>query len=516
MPNITRVLGPDGWLAAAADWGRLIWAAFYWNAAKTLFRLRGARGPAPCQHPSDSGREGESFCDACVGLTDPRRFARICPLIRYDSPSGPRCAVAAARVRPFWGRVLVALGVAGTVGALLTAGAALVALRAVGYRVKPADVLWPPHWNRVHEARADYYERLGLAAYARGDARACYLALLQAHVLRPDDFAIDRLLAQVAQTLDPELADDLFANLVQSPDPHRAANAAEQWAPALLARCSFSQLAQLSADMLHRGGPDAAAWTNALVFSTAHLPDASLVRRVLAQPGPPDAASRAVLAWSLQAGSEKLNTELLAAGRDSPSVYLRHYALQRLIRAGQAAAVLPVLTPAAGLPPREAEELRLAAWGELKWTEPRRREIEGLVGGAEVSPGVVEMLAAQLISYPDRRAAELLFGAVERHPPAPTPANYPSYAALACLAGVERDAARLNALTALLGKIAERPFGRATQVSEVFLDRAPNHSLSPALVALQPLPLEVMFAILADYPHPPAGPAEEPKAHAAR
>jgi hypothetical protein len=516
MPNITRVLGPDGWLAAAADWRRLIWGAFYWNTAKTLFRLRGARGQAPCQHPSDSGREGESFCEACVGLTEPRRFARICPLIRYDSPRGPRCAVAAAQVRPFWGRVLLALGLAGTVGGLLAAGAALLAFRAVGYRVRPSDVLWPPHWNRLHEARADYYERRGLAAYARGDAHACYLALLEAHALRPGDFATDRLLAQVAQTLDPDLADEVFGDLVRSPDPLRAANAAEAWAPALLARCRFTRLARLSADMLRRGGPDAAAWTNALVFSCAHGADAAVVRRVLAEPGAPAADSRSVLEWSLLPGNEKLNTELLAAGRSSPSLYLRHYALHRLIRAGQAAAVLQVLTPAAGLPPREVEELRLAAWGELKWTEVRRQEMERLVAGPEVLPGVVEMLAAQLIGYPDRRAAAVLFAAVERHPPALTAANYRSYAALACLAGVERDEARLNALTALLGQIAGRSFGRATQVSEVFLDRAPDHSLSPALVALQPLPLEVMFALLADYPHPPAAPAEEPKAQAAR
>jgi len=126
------------------------------------------------------------------------------------------------------------------------------------------------------------------------------------------------------------------------------------------------------------------------------------------------------------------------------------------------------------------------------------------------------MLAAQLISYPDRRAAAALFAAVERHPPAPTAANYRSYAALACLAGVEREAAPLAAITAQLGKIAGRPFGRATQVSDVFLDRAPNHSLSPALVALQPLSLEVMFAVLANYPRRPAMPPAEPKAQSAR
>jgi hypothetical protein len=84
------------------------------------------------------------------------------------------------------------------------------------------------------------------------------------------------------------------------------------------------------------------------------------------------------------------------------------------------------------------------------------------------------------------------------------------------LAGVERAAAPLAAVTAQLGKIAERPFGRATQVGEMFLDRAPDQSLSPALVALQPLSLEVMFAVLANYPQWPAVPPEEPQDQAAR
>jgi len=513
MPSFIRATGPDGWLTAAGDWARLIWGAFYWNSAKTLFRMRGARGRAPCQHPSDSGRQGESFCEACVGLSDPRRFVRICPLIRYDdSPGGPRCSVAAGDVRPFWGRVWAALGIVGAGGSLILAVAALIAFRGVGYRVQPSDLLWPPHWNRVRIARADYYARRGFAAYSRGDAEGCFLALLEAHNLRPGDFATDRLLAQVAQASAPDFADGLYAALVRSPDPLRSANAAQEWGAALLARCNFRPLAELSAYMLRRASLDSApAWSNALIFTSRLLADPSVVQDLLAHPDDLPADCRAALNWTLQPGSGQLNAELLAAGQNSSSVFLRHYALSRLIRAGLGRDVLGVLASGTHLPAREVEALRLSAWGELKWTEVRRLEIERLIGTDSVPPPLAELLAAQLITYPDRSAGDLVLSAVERHPLALTSDNYGIYAALTCLAGVDQDAARLKQLTAALGKISGRPFGRQVAVTELFLDRTVNRSVSPALVALQPLSLEIMFAMLTDYPRFPRAPANQPQ-----
>ena len=41
------------------DFRRLAWGLLYWNVRKSLFRIRGAGGAAPCQHPSDSGRAGQ-------------------------------------------------------------------------------------------------------------------------------------------------------------------------------------------------------------------------------------------------------------------------------------------------------------------------------------------------------------------------------------------------------------------------------------------------------------------------
>lgn len=46
---------------------RMFWALAYWNTRKALFRRGSRAGSAPCQHPSDSGRAGETACEACHG-----------------------------------------------------------------------------------------------------------------------------------------------------------------------------------------------------------------------------------------------------------------------------------------------------------------------------------------------------------------------------------------------------------------------------------------------------------------
>jgi hypothetical protein len=140
-------------------------------------------------------------------------------------------------------------------------------------------------------------------------------------------------------------------------------------------------------------------------------------------------------------------------------------------------------------------------------------EIERLIGAGEIAPALAELLSAQLISYPDPEMGGRLLGAVARHPLALSADNYPVYAGLVCLAGVDQDAAGLKQLTTTLGKISGRPFGLQMGAAEIFLDRTPHRPISPALVALQPLSLEIMFAVLAHYP--PA-PANQPKSQSAR
>ena len=106
-----------GWLG---DLGRLTWGPFYWNLRKSLFRMRGASGRAPCQHPSDSGEAGKTGCEACVGWTSTRAFRRMCPLLATTAQGRRVCSVSSAEVRPYWSRAL-ALYSAFAAAAVLTA-----------------------------------------------------------------------------------------------------------------------------------------------------------------------------------------------------------------------------------------------------------------------------------------------------------------------------------------------------------------------------------------------------------
>ena len=45
-------------------WFETIWALFYWNVRKTIYRVRKTQGICPCQNPSDSGEPMKTGCEA--------------------------------------------------------------------------------------------------------------------------------------------------------------------------------------------------------------------------------------------------------------------------------------------------------------------------------------------------------------------------------------------------------------------------------------------------------------------
>jgi len=61
----------------------------YWNSAKPPFAVRGSRGRAPCQHPSDSGEAfRKRVCAACCGGTDGAAEFKNLPA-RGEAPPRP-------------------------------------------------------------------------------------------------------------------------------------------------------------------------------------------------------------------------------------------------------------------------------------------------------------------------------------------------------------------------------------------------------------------------------------------
>ena len=255
------------------DFLRFWWSLLRWNTSKTLFRLRGHKGRAPCQHPSDSGRAGVTGCEACYNWRRPSRFRLVCPLL-VRNEAGWRCSVDAADVRPFWGRAIVF----GTLGAgslyLVVALAALLTFRAVGYTtLEYRDFFSTAIRTRFREAQAGYYANRADQFFKAGDYRSGLLALSVAYNKNPRDWATGLTLARLLQRSNqPRIGDDVYEKLLAD-FPDRAEEVSAVWSEALLFRGDWLRLSRLSASRVAAGGPARGAWMRTLVYALRKLPN---------------------------------------------------------------------------------------------------------------------------------------------------------------------------------------------------------------------------------------------------
>lgn len=258
------------------DFFRFWWSLLRWNTSKTLFLLRGQKGRAPCQHPSDSGKAGVTGCEACSTWRRPDRFKIVCPLL-VRNEAGLRCSVDAAKVRPFWGRALAFLMVgAGSLYCML-ALAAFVTFRGVGYEtLRFADFFSPEFRTRFREAQSGYYAKRADTLFEAGDYRGGLLALSVAYNKNPGDFATGLTLARLLQRSNqPRIGDDVFGKL--SDDfPERTEEVSAVWSEALLFRGDWLKLARLSAGRVGAGGQARGAWMRTLVFALRRIPDSQV------------------------------------------------------------------------------------------------------------------------------------------------------------------------------------------------------------------------------------------------
>lgn len=479
------------------DLGRLFWGYLYWNGRKSLFRMRGARGVAPCQHPSDSGRAAETGCEACRGWRSKGRFARLCPLLVADSAGRSVCSVSASQVRPFWRSALPMLGATAAALVLAVVLSAFAGLRLVGYRVPLYVVAWPPAWHRIHQARADYFYRMAQEALAEGDVRRCYLALSQASVLDPNNVSALRLLAQLAQIGNPDFSDSLYRRLLERRDG-RMEETAEGWFRALLARGDFRGLGWLSARMLREGASHVPAWTQGLLFAERMGAGAEAIDGLLSAKPPIPAEARAVLSLSR---AEPGRIEVSVVGRRT--AFELYASLRLLIERGRASEVAAYLQQSASTPlaAYDHESLTLDAYASLGWRALREHELGSLAdqGGA----AAVTLVCANLVRYPDRDLAAGVFSRMDGAPLPVTVENVGPHMALLCMAGVNGLDAPLAAEAGRISKIMGGNFAAWGRIHDFFQGKAGGN---PAvfLPALAQLPLEVTYAVVEHYHAPEA------------
>ncbi len=493
-----------GWLG---DLGRLIWGLLYWNLRKALFRIRGASGRAPCQHPSDSGRGGTTGCEACVGWRDTERFRRLCPLLATAADGRRVCSVDAADVRPFWGRAVLFFGGSAAAVVLLAVLSLFSAFWAIGYRVPLSVVAWPPAWHRIRLARADYFYRMALRTIREGDVRRSYLALGQAYALDPENINAALLLAQYTQIANPDYSDSIYSRLVLG---HRGSfeDTAQLWLRALLSRGDFASVGGLSARMIREGARHVPAWTQALLFAEMMSGDPAELDRVLAGPGGVPAEARSVLslARSIRGSPAGERARVLALYMGGATTTFEvYYSLRGLAGAGRAADVVAFLEGKSGtaLDPYDRELIKLEAYSALGWSVLVRREIEFLLDQGASVPAVT-LLSGHLVEHPDAGNAGRVFELLDQKPMPATADNVGAHAALMCMAGVNGLGARMRQEADSLGRIVGGGFPSRGHIQDFFEDRSASKNPAAILPALPELPLEMLYALNAHYRAPAA------------
>lgn len=490
------------------DTFRLAWDAIYWNTRKSWHIARGRRGRCPCQFASDSGRGGQTGCEAVLAYASPGRFRTICPLLRHRATGDWVCSVDADQVRPFWGRAAALFSVSGLSTLLLISLIAFGVLRGIGYDVSYRQVAWPPAWKEFKKVQADFYRERAFSARAEGNLPESLLLLSNAYELDPGDYPTGRQLAQLWQANQPVLSDRTYARLLADHPEHRA-DTAQAWFRALLARGDFRTIQRLAGErLIHSDPPPSPAWLQAFFFATRRLNAPAAIDALVDEPGLPRtllpmlARERELYHQPASRRIESL-VEALDATREPFATY--HW-LGRLLDEGRADLVLSRLaTGDSKLGNRERLRLQLDALAVDGRTSERTSLLTRLLASPTSAP-MCELISSHLAAYPDRPLLAAYAEKLARDPLPPDGARYPQLLAFFVTCGAHRDAALMTTAAAWIDAALDHEFRTLTSAREAFMRFPSGARLENILPALQPMPLDTTYALYTRFAPPPPFP----------
>lgn len=411
--EVGEVGGVKGFLG---DLMRAVWGLGWWNARKSWYRWKGAKGVPPCQHPSDLGVAGATGCEAVLGWSRPERFKRVCPLLQQGEGGRWVCGVKAEEVRPFWGRVGGLAVLIVVLGGGVVAGMIYTGLRAVGYPVTWRQVVWPPAWKEAREVRAEFFFRQGLGFLAEGNVKAAILPLQVSFEMAPDNFEAGVLLAQLRQAENPAMAESIYRQLA-AVRPDRRGDAMQLWLRHLLVHRAWEAVARLALDELTGNAEEVekGVWLHALFFAVERGAGREFLRGLGEQrPGWLEGEWAAV--WEAEGAvgvgaGATLRWRILAEEAREP--FVQRHALSRLMHLGAAAEAAEVLAFLQGesnrLSGREAFALGLEAFVRSGREAERVRVVElRFAGGGRVSEAEWRVLAKELIARPGAELARVM------------------------------------------------------------------------------------------------------------
>ncbi len=488
-----------GWFG---DLWRTVWALFYWNLRKSVYRLRGRLGQCPCHNPSDSGTPLETGCEAVLGWRQPPRFRRVCPLLQQNTRGQWVCSVRPEEVRPFWGRAAALVAGTGGVIALVVLLTVFGLMRGIGYDVSLRQLAWPPAWRELREVRARLFIEQAREAYAAGRVREALGALVVAYEMDPANYSVAMMLAQFYQAGNPALADTLYGNLLREHPAHRV-ETARVWFRSLLARGQLRGIAELARRQLAVEPEQAAAWVHALNFAARHLNDPAVLEAAVAIPDLPDVVQDTLRLAVRVLGLPRAEARkaLLALPSNPEFVYDRVYRIETLTRLGFAEEAFDLLLKSRPLlAGRDVARLAFALYAQRGDTARLEREYEALLAPGRVLRGhELSLLAIHLVEWPDASLLAKVCAAFSRLESEPIEVQLEVGLAVFCAAGTARDSGRMAEIQDQLTKTTKIPLTGMNRLGAYFLAERGKVRLEHILPQQNSMSLELNYALLDSY-----------------
>ncbi len=485
-----------GWLG---DLWRTVWALFYWNLRKSVYRLRGRLGQCPCHNPSDSGAPLETGCEAVLGWREPLRFRRVCPLLAQNARGQWVCSVRPEEVRPFWGRAAALMAGAGGVIALVVLLTVFGLMRGIGYDVSLRQLAWPPAWRELREVRARLFIEQAREAYAAGRVREALGALVVAYEMDPANYSVGMMLAQFYQAGNPSLADTLYGKLLQEHPEHRV-ETARVWFRSLLARGQLRGIAELARHQLAVEPQQAAAWVHALIFAARHLNDPTILEAAVPTPDLPEAVRDTLrLAFRvLGLPRAEARAALLALPANPEFLYDRVYRIEALTRLGLADEAFDLLLKSRPLlAGRDVARLAFALYAQRGDTARLEREYDVLLAPGRVLRGhELSLLAIHLVEWPDPQLLAKVCAALPRLESEPIEIQLEAGLAVFCAAGSAGDSDRMAEIQRQLTKTTKIPLTGMNRLGAFFLAERGKARIESILPQQNSMSLELNYALL--------------------